>query len=98
MDGLIFCPALTVVSSYFRRRLTPRKSEPLIEFSASKEPANAFFNLAMFLNILGLYLTLFILEASHSRPASVSLKLLMILNVMGVLDLILEYFVTPRPR
>ncbi|KAJ6019606.1 MFS monocarboxylate transporter [Penicillium canescens] len=85
---------------FFRTRLPPRASGPLIALSMFKDVPYAFFNISMFFNFLGLYFTFFYLgnfarNIIHTST-SISTNLLMILNGVGILGRLLPSFVADK--
>ncbi|KAL1621671.1 hypothetical protein SLS56_009069 [Neofusicoccum ribis] len=90
--------ALTI--ALFKVRLPPRKTGPLIDFSAFRELTYALFCLGMFLNFWALYFVFYYISA-FSRdviglPYTDSLNLLLILNGVGYISRILPPFISDR--
>lgn len=77
-------------------RLPPRKSGPVLELSAFKEPAYSLFLIGVFLICLGQYFAFYYLPsfALHiDLPYSTAINVLLVLNGIGVLGrLIPSYF------
>ncbi|KAL4882347.1 major facilitator superfamily domain-containing protein [Aspergillus karnatakaensis] len=72
-----------------RQRLPPRRSGPLVEWSAFKELPYSFFAIGMFLNFWGLYIGFFYI-GSFSRDiigvsTSTSINVLLLMNGIGLL-------------
>ncbi|KAL4864983.1 major facilitator superfamily domain-containing protein [Aspergillus spectabilis] len=87
--GFISLATLTPCLIFLRQRLPPRRSGPLVEWSAFKEPAYSFFAIGMFLNFWGLYIGFFYI-GSFSRDiigvsASTSINVLLLMNGIGLL-------------
>lgn len=83
---------------WFRTRLPPRSSGPLIDPSALREKPFLFFTASMFLNFWGLYFAFFYLGsfAKEKLHMSESINLLMILNGVGVIGRILPNLMGDR--
>jgi MFS family permease len=83
---------------WFKPRLPRRKTGPLIDTSAFREPAFMFFDASMFLNFWGLYFTFFYMgtfvrdQIGVARPIS----LVMLLNGVGVIGRIAPNIVANR--
>jgi len=86
--GFLNMACLSLVLVFMRPRLPPRKSGPLIEFAAFKEPAYALFVTALFFAIWSLYFTSYFI-VSYGRDVlglsySHSVTLLIVLNGIGI--------------
>jgi len=88
--GAVYCFLL-------QPRLPPRKSGPLLELRAFKEPSYSLFLIGIFLICLGQYFAFYYISAFAvdvlGLPYSTSINVLLVLNGMGVLGrLIPSYF------
>ncbi|KAL5332823.1 MFS monocarboxylate transporter [Aspergillus crustosus] len=86
--GFISLATLLPCLMFLRQRLPPRRSGPLVEWSAFKELPYSFFALGMFLNFWGLYIGFFYI-GSFSRDiigvsTSTSIYVLLIMNGIGL--------------
>lgn len=59
--GLLMLVTQIVALIFFKPRLPPRRTGPIIEWSAFSEPPFLFFTISMFLNFWGLYFAFFYL-------------------------------------
>lgn len=84
--GLVMLATYIPCLVWYKPRLPPRKSGPLIDPSAFKELPFIFFALSMFLNFWGLYFAFFYLgtfardQIGYAKP----IYLLMVLNGIGI--------------
>lgn len=88
--GLTYC-------SLLRPRLPPRKSGPLLELSAFKEPPYSLFLIGVFLICLGQYFAFYYISSFATNvlhlPYGTAINVLLVLNGVGVLGrLIPSYF------
>lgn len=86
--GFISVATLIPCVIFFKQRLPPRTSGPLVEWAAFKELPYLLFAVGMFLNFWGLYVGFFYI-GSYSRhiigvTETVSIDLLMVMNGVGV--------------
>ncbi|KAJ5965974.1 hypothetical protein N7481_012688 [Penicillium waksmanii] len=86
--GLISVVTLIPCVLFFKQRLPPRKSGPIVEWAAFKEPSYLLFAIGMFLNFWGLYVAFFYI-GSFSRNVigvdqTTSIDLLMVMNGVGI--------------
>ncbi|KAK2795011.1 hypothetical protein FQN52_006891 [Onygenales sp. PD_12] len=72
---------------FLRQRIPPRKSGPLFDWAAFKDPRYSLFGVAMFLNFWGLYVAFFYISSYGRHIIGVSreksIELLLILNGVG---------------
>ncbi|KAK2771667.1 hypothetical protein FQN53_004930 [Emmonsiellopsis sp. PD_33] len=72
---------------FLRQRIPPRKSGPLFDWAAFKDPRYSLFGVAMFLNFWGLYVAFFYISSYGRDIIGVSreksIELLLILNGVG---------------
>lgn len=84
----------------FRPRLPPRRSGPLLDVQAFKEPPYVLFAIGMFLNFWGLYVTFFYLGTFARDELGLSQSqgtdLLMVLNGIGTVARLFPAFVADR--
>lgn len=66
--GFVVLVILLIVNVLLRTRLPPRKSGPLVEWAAFKEPSYLFFILGVFLLYWTLYFVFFYVSASLAGP------------------------------
>lgn len=95
--GFMMLAVGAVYCSLLRPRLPPRKSGPMLELSAFKEPPYSLFLMAIFLICLGQYFAFYYISAFAvdviGLPYSTSINVLLVLNGIGVLGrLIPSYF------
>ncbi|KAJ5667959.1 uncharacterized protein N7477_006529 [Penicillium maclennaniae] len=85
--GFITMATLIPCLLFFKQRLPPRTTGPLVEWTAFKEIPYLLFAVGMFLNFCGLYVAFFYI-GSFSRNIGVSertsIYLLMIMNGVGI--------------
>lgn len=86
--GLISLVTLIPCLIFFKQRLPPRRSGPLLELAAFKELPYLLFAVGMFLNFWGLYVGFFYV-GSFSRniigvSETVSIDLLLVMNGVGL--------------
>jgi len=86
--GFVILFNTIVILCLARVRLPPRKSGPLVEWSAFREPSYTLFCIGMFFNLWAVYFAYFYLS-SFAKSAihvsqSTSLTLLLIMNAIGV--------------
>ncbi|KAJ5296595.1 uncharacterized protein N7443_007488 [Penicillium atrosanguineum] len=87
--GFITMATLIPCLLFFKQRLPPRTTGPLVEWAAFKEMPYLLFAVGMFLNFWGLYVAFFYI-GSFSRniigvSETTSIYLLMIMNGVGIL-------------
>ncbi|KAL4783942.1 major facilitator superfamily domain-containing protein [Aspergillus varians] len=85
--GFISLATLTPCLIFLKQRLPPRKSGPMVEWTAFKEASYSFFALGMFLNFWGLYIGFFYI-GSFSREiigvsTTTSIYVLLLMNGIG---------------
>lgn len=85
--GFISLVTLTPCLIFFKQRLSPHRSGPLVEWAAFKEMPYLLFAVGMFLNFWGLYVAFFYI-GSFSRDIigvseTTSVDLLMVMNGVG---------------
>lgn len=82
----------------FRPRLPPRKTGPLIEWSAFRELPYVFFTMSMFFNFWGLYFAFFYMGTFARDQLGVdnSLILIMVLNGVGIVGRIVPNLIGDR--
>ncbi|CEL06664.1 Putative Monocarboxylate transporter [Aspergillus calidoustus] len=98
--GFISLATLTPCLVFLRQRLPPRRSGPIVEWSAFKEPSYLFFAIGMFLNFWGLYIGFFYI-GSFSRdiigvPSSTSIDVLLLMNGIGLLGRLIPNLMADR--
>ncbi|KAJ0417183.1 major facilitator superfamily domain-containing protein [Aspergillus carlsbadensis] len=98
--GFISLATLTPCLVFLRQRLPPRRSGPLVEWSAFKEPSYLFFAIGMFLNFWGLYIGFFYI-GSFSRDvigvsSSTSIDVLLLMNGIGLLGRVIPNLMADR--
>ncbi|KAA8917672.1 hypothetical protein TRICI_000169 [Trichomonascus ciferrii] len=85
---------------FFRPRLPPRKTGPLLDLKAFKEPPYVLFTTGMFFNFWGLYVAFFYLGTfardELDLSQSQSTDLLMVLNGIGVVSRLFPAFIADR--
>ncbi|KAL4792297.1 major facilitator superfamily domain-containing protein [Aspergillus venezuelensis] len=87
--GFISLATLTPCLVFLKQRLPPRKSGPIVEWAAFKEPSYSFFAIGMFLDFWGLYIGFFYI-GSFSRDVigvstTTSIDVLLLMNGIGLL-------------
>ncbi|KAL5043411.1 hypothetical protein BDW71DRAFT_187986 [Aspergillus fruticulosus] len=87
--GFISLATLIPCLVFLKQRLPPRKSGPLVEWTAFKEPSYLFFAIGMFLNFWGLYIGFFYI-GSFTREVigastTTSINVLLLMNGIGLL-------------
>ncbi|KAI9373241.1 major facilitator superfamily domain-containing protein [Aspergillus egyptiacus] len=98
--GFISLATLTPCLIFLKQRLPPRRSGPLVEWSAFKEIPYTFFAIGMFLNFWGLYIGFFYI-GSFSREVigvstSTSTNVLLLMNGIGILGRLIPNFMADR--
>lgn len=83
-----------------RSRVPPRKTGPLVEWAAFKEPSYTLFAIGMFLNFWGIYVAFFYTNTFGMQIVGLSREqatnLLMVLNGVGVFFRILPNYAADR--
>ena len=86
--GFVELAILTPCVIFLRQRLPPRKSGPLLELGAFKEPPYLLFTVGMFLNFCGLYVGYFYIGSFGRNiigvSQSTSVYLLLVMNGVGL--------------
>jgi MFS family permease len=98
--GLISVVTLVPCLLFFKQRLPPRKSGPVVEWAAFKEPSYLLFAVGMFLNFWGLYVAFFYI-GSFSREIigvdqTTSIDLLMVMNGVGIVGRLVPNFLADQ--
>lgn len=98
--GFISVATLIPCLVFFKQRLPPRKSGPLVEWAAFKEPSYLLFAIGMFLNFWGLYVAFFYV-GSFSRNIigvgqTISIDLLMVMNGVGLVGRLIPNFLADQ--
>ncbi|KAH7327816.1 major facilitator superfamily domain-containing protein [Stachybotrys elegans] len=100
--GFIQFVTMVVANVISKPRLKPRRTGPLVEWSAFKEPEYTFYAFGAFSAFLGVYFAFFYLAAyarqALSPPLSYtdSLNVLLILNGMGVVGRLVPNYMADR--
>lgn len=85
---------------FMKQRIAPRKSGPIMEWTAFRELPYALFSVGMFLNFWGLYVAFFYISTFAKNVIGLSqeqaIDLLMILNGAGVLSRIGPSYLADR--
>ncbi|KAK2812182.1 hypothetical protein FQN50_001540 [Emmonsiellopsis sp. PD_5] len=83
---------------FLRQRIPPRKSGPLFDWAAFKDPRYSLFGVAMFLNFWGLYVAFFYISSYGRDIIGVSreksIELLLILNGVGFLGRVIPNWIS----
>lgn len=102
MRTLGFISVVTLIPCvvFFKQRLPPRTSGPLVEWAAFKETPYLLFAVGMFLNFWGLYVGFFYI-GSFSRniiavSETVSIDLLMVMNGVGLVGRLVPNLLSDR--
>ncbi|KAF9637981.1 Major facilitator superfamily [Lasiodiplodia theobromae] len=86
--GFVILLNAAVIVSIARVRLPPRKTGPLVEWSAFREPSYTLFCIAMFFNLWAVYFAYFYISTFAKTiiglSASESLTLLLVMNAVGI--------------
>ncbi|KAJ5300717.1 uncharacterized protein N7443_005719 [Penicillium atrosanguineum] len=86
--GFVVLIMVTITLALLRPRLPPRKSGPLVEWSAFKEPAYMLFTLGVFLLYWSLYFTFFYIQVYATEVLGLSQKagvnLIIVTNALGI--------------
>lgn len=95
--GFMMLAVGALYTSLLKPRLPPRKSGPLFEFSAFKEPPYSLFLIGIFLIGLGQYFAFYYISSFAANilhaPYATSVNVLLVLNGVGILGrLIPSYF------
>lgn len=98
--GFLVMACLIVCNILARQRVPPRRSGPIIEWSAFKEPSYTLFAAGMFFNFWGVYFAFFYI-GSFARtvvglPYSQSINLILVLNGLGFLGRLLPNYLADR--
>lgn len=98
--GFISVATLIPCLLFFKQRLPPRTSGPLVEWAAFKEMPYLLFAVGMFLNFWGLYVGFFYV-GSFSRniigvSETVSIDLLMVMNGVGIVGRLVPNLLSDR--
>ncbi|KAF2169192.1 hypothetical protein M409DRAFT_64940 [Zasmidium cellare ATCC 36951] len=98
--GFFNLACLCLVFAFMRPRLPPRKSGPLVDFSAFKEPVYSLYVAGLFFGIWPIYYTFYYLSSygssTLSLPFSTSLTLTIIINGVGAPARIIPPFFADR--
>lgn len=98
--GLISLVTLLPCLIFFKQRLPPRASGPLVDWAAFTELPYLLFAVGMFLNFLGLYVAFFYV-GSFSRniigvSETTSINLLLVMNGVGMVGRLVPNFMADR--
>ncbi|KAF2646889.1 MFS general substrate transporter [Massarina eburnea CBS 473.64] len=98
--GFIMLVVGSCYCSLLKPRLPPRKSGPLFELSAFREPAYTFYLIGLFLFSFGVffafyYISAFAINVLHA-PYSTSINLLLLLNGVGLFGRLIPAFIADR--
>ncbi|KAJ6157276.1 hypothetical protein N7497_006161 [Penicillium chrysogenum] len=98
--GFISLSTLIPCLLFLKQRLPPRKSGPIVEWGAFKEPSYLLFAIGMFLNFWGLYVAFFYV-GSFSRNIigvgqTASIHLLMVMNGVGIVGRLAPNFLADQ--
>ncbi|KAJ6032372.1 hypothetical protein N7540_003104 [Penicillium herquei] len=87
--GFISLATLIPCVIFFKQRIPPRRSGPLVEWAAFKELPYMLFAIGMFLNFWGLYIAFFYIGSFSSNiigaSENTSVYLLMVMNGVGMI-------------
>lgn len=98
--GFISLATLIPCLLFFKQRLPPRASGPLVEWAAFMELPYLLFAIGMFLNFWGLYVAFFYI-GSFSRKIigvseTISIDLLLVMNGVGMVGRLVPNFMADR--
>lgn len=98
--GFMMLAMGSVYCSLLKPRLPPRKSGPLFEFSAFREPPYSLYLIGIFLIGLGqyfafYYISSYAVEVLHV-PYATSVNVLLVLNGVGILGRLIPSYVADR--
>lgn len=98
--GFISLATLIPCLLFFKQRLPPRTSGPLLELGAFKELPYLLFAIGMFLNFWGLYVAFFYIGSFSSNiigaSENTSIDLLMVMNGVGILGRLIPNFLADQ--
>lgn len=98
--GFLVLGCLSLCNLVVRQRVPPRRSGPIVEWSAFKEPSYTLFAAGMFFNFWGVYFAFFYV-GSFARniiglPYGQSVNLILVLNGVGFLGRLLPNWLADR--
>ncbi|CAG8978963.1 hypothetical protein HYALB_00012416 [Hymenoscyphus albidus] len=82
--GFVSLTMVIVILALLRTRLPPRRSGPLIEWRAFKEPAYMLFTLGIFILYWTLYFAFFYASHPFKYPMNPSVSLIIVINASGI--------------
>ncbi|PYH41124.1 putative MFS monocarboxylate transporter [Aspergillus saccharolyticus JOP 1030-1] len=98
--GFISLATLTPCLIFLQQRLPPRRSGPLVELAAFREPSYALFALGMFLNFWGLYVGFFYISSFAQDiigvSQSTSIDVLLVMNGVGLMGRLIPNLLADR--
>lgn len=98
--GFITLVTLIPCLLFFKQRLPPRASGPLVELKAFKERTYLLFAVGMFLNFWGLYIAFFYIGSFSSdiigASETTSINLLLVMNGVGLVGRLIPNFISDK--
>ena len=98
--GFVMLPTMSLTVPFFKSRLPPRPTGPLVEWSAFKEPLYLLFTISMFLSFWGLYFAFYYVgkfaqDVLHVSEKT-SINVLSVMNGVGLFGRLIPGFIADR--
>lgn len=98
--GFVMMATMSLTVPFFKSRLPPRKSGPLVEWAAFKEAPYLLFSISMFLSFWGLYFAFYYVGIFARQMLGVSqatsINILSVMNGVGLFGRLIPGFVADR--